>query len=131
MTNIDLTDAYLTVPIHQTSQKFISFLWQGTSYQFVTMPFGLNARGQGVRMIIFQDDILVLAPLIKTLNQHTRMTISHSHPEDVLFGDAHRLNNDGFYFAKAKIRKYSKRVSASFEDTSAIPSGKYHGWWGS
>jgi hypothetical protein len=69
MINIDLTDAYLTVPIHKTTQKFISFLWQGTSYQFVIMPFGLNVaprvftklmkpviawlRGQGVRMIIF------------------------------------------------------------------------------
>jgi hypothetical protein len=56
------------------------------------MPFGLNVaprvftkfvkpviawlRGQDVRMIIFLDDILVLAPLIETLNQHTRMTIS-------------------------------------------------------
>jgi hypothetical protein len=92
MINIDLTDAYLTVPIHQTSQKFLSFLWQGTSYQFVTKPFGLNVaprvftklmkpviawvHGQGVRMIIFLDDILMLAPLIETLNQHTRMTIS-------------------------------------------------------
>ena len=92
MINIDLTDAYLTVPIHPSSQKFLRFLWQGQSYQFVTMPFGLNVaprvftklmkpvtswlRGQGVRMIIFLDDILVLAPTIETLNQHARMTIS-------------------------------------------------------
>jgi hypothetical protein len=90
--NIDLTDAYLTVPIHQSSQKFLYFLWQGTSYQFVTMPFRLNVaprvftklmkqviawlRGQGVRMITFLEDILVLAPLIETLNQHTCITIS-------------------------------------------------------
>ena len=69
MINIDLTDAYLTLPMHLDSQKFLRFLWQGQSYQFVTMPFGLNAaprvftklmkpviawlRGQGVRMIFF------------------------------------------------------------------------------
>ena len=42
MINIDLTDAYLTVPImHLDSQKFLRFLWQGQSYQFVTMPFGV------------------------------------------------------------------------------------------
>ena len=92
MINIDLTDAYLTVPIHPNSQQFLRFLWQGQSYQFVTMPFGLNVaprvftklmkpviawlRGQGVRMIIFLDDILVLAPTIDTLNQHARMTIN-------------------------------------------------------
>ena len=56
------------------------------------MPFGLNVapkvftklmkpliawlRGQGVRMIIFLDDILVLAPTIETVNQHARTTIS-------------------------------------------------------
>ena len=33
-------------------------------------------RGQGVRMIIFLDDILVLAPTIHTLNQHAHMTIN-------------------------------------------------------
>ena len=92
MINIDLTDAYLTVPMHPDSQKFLRFLWQGQSYQFVTMPFGLNVaprvftklmkpviawlRGQGVRMIIFLDDILILAPTVETMNQHARMTIS-------------------------------------------------------
>ena len=92
MINIDFTDAYLTVPMHPDSQKFLRFLWQGQSYQFVTMPFGLNLaprvftklmkpviawlRGQGVRMIIFLDDILLLAPTVETMNQHARMTIS-------------------------------------------------------
>ena len=92
MINIDLTEAYLTVPIHPNSQQFLRFLLQGESYQFVTMPFSLNVaplvftklmkpviawlRGQGVRMIIFLDDILVLAPTIDTLNQHARMTIN-------------------------------------------------------
>ena len=33
-------------------------------------------RGQGVRMIIFLDDILLLAPTVETMNQHARMTIS-------------------------------------------------------
>ncbi|CAB3988568.1 Hypothetical predicted protein [Paramuricea clavata] len=69
-----------------------------------------------LRMIIFLDDILVLAPLIETLNQHTRMTISLLESLGFLInykkslGDAHRLN-DGIYFAKGQIRKYSKRVS--------------------
>ena len=37
MINIDLTDAYLSVPIHQESKKF-----QNKAYQFKAMPFGLN-----------------------------------------------------------------------------------------
>ena len=78
--------------MHPDSQKFLRFLWQGQPYQFVTMPFGLNVaprvftklmksviawlRGQGVRMIIFLDDILVLAPTIETINQQARVTLS-------------------------------------------------------
>ena len=92
MINIDFTDAYLTVPMHPNSRQFLRFLWQGQSYQFVTILFGLNVaprvftklmkpvitwlRCQGVRMIIFLDDILVLAPTIDALNQHARMTIN-------------------------------------------------------
>jgi len=29
MTNIDLKDAYLSVPVHESSQKFLRFVWQG------------------------------------------------------------------------------------------------------
>ena len=30
MTNIDLKDAYLSVPVHQSSQKFLRFTWEDT-----------------------------------------------------------------------------------------------------
>ena len=32
MINIDLTDAYLSVPIHQESRKFLRFIWQNKAY---------------------------------------------------------------------------------------------------
>ena len=86
MINIDLTDAYLTVPMHLDSQKFLRFLWQGQSYQFVTMPFGLNAaprvftklmkpviawlRGQGVRMIFFSTIYLCSLQQSKQIKTH-------------------------------------------------------------
>ena len=41
MTNIDLKDAYLSVPVHETSRKFLRFIWKGTCYQFKALPFGL------------------------------------------------------------------------------------------
>ena len=148
MINIDLTDAYLTVPIHQTSQKFISFLWQGTSYQFVTMPCctesvykideasnSLAARS-GCSNDYFSRRYTRASPINRNIKPtHTydykstgiirvsdqlQKVNTNTHAEDPLLGDAHRLNNDGIYFAKGKIRKYSKRVSASFEDISAF-----------
>ena len=42
MINVDLTDASLSVPIHQESQKFLRLIWQNKAYQFKAMPFGLN-----------------------------------------------------------------------------------------
>lgn len=32
MTNIDLKDAYLSVPVHESSRKFLCFIWKGTCY---------------------------------------------------------------------------------------------------
>ena len=41
VTSIDLTDAYLHVPIHPQSQKYLRFHFQGVTYQFTSLPFGL------------------------------------------------------------------------------------------
>lgn len=39
--SLDLTDAYLHVPIHPTSQRFLRFAIQDTVYMFQALPFGL------------------------------------------------------------------------------------------
>ena len=52
MINIDLTDAYLSIPIHQESQKFLRFIWQNKAYQFKAMPFGLKCSSQGIHEAI-------------------------------------------------------------------------------
>ena len=41
VTSIDLTDAYLHVPIHTHSQKYLRFHFKGVTYQFTSLPFGL------------------------------------------------------------------------------------------
>ena len=43
VTSIELTDAYLHVPIHTQSQKYLRFHHKGVTYQFVSLPFGLAA----------------------------------------------------------------------------------------
>ena len=93
MINLDLTDAYLTVPIHPDSQRFLRFLFGDKTYEFTAITFGLNVapcrlftkimkpvvaslRSQGVRLIIYLDDILIIASSIETLNHHKTLAIS-------------------------------------------------------
>jgi hypothetical protein len=74
----DLKDAYLTVPAHPEDRKFYRILWGGGGvfYQFRCLGFGLSSapwiftkilkpivnflRRQGLRLIIYLDDILIL-----------------------------------------------------------------------
>jgi hypothetical protein len=76
MAKLDLKDAYLTVPVHPSHQKFLRFEWRGRIYQFNCLAFGLapaprcfskilkvvaaHLRRQGLRMIVYLDDILII-----------------------------------------------------------------------
>ena len=77
LVKIDLKDAYLTVPIWKGHQKYLRFLWKDTMLEFACLPFGLATaprvftklmkpvvamlRQRGVRLIIYLDDILIMA----------------------------------------------------------------------
>lgn len=76
MAKLDLKDAYLTVPVRPSHQKFLRFEWRGRKYQFNCLAFGLapaprcfskilkvvaaHLRRQGLRMIVYLDDILII-----------------------------------------------------------------------
>ncbi|KZS19204.1 Uncharacterized protein APZ42_014437, partial [Daphnia magna] len=76
MVKLDLKDAYLTIPVHPSHQKFLRFKWKGRIFQFKCLAFGLAPapriftkilkavmgflRKQGMRLIIYLDDILIL-----------------------------------------------------------------------
>ena len=76
MISIDLQDAYLLVPVHKQSQKYLKFEFRGKLYKFVCLPFGLSTspyvftkvlkpvmkilRSQAYRSVIYLDDILCI-----------------------------------------------------------------------
>ena len=79
MTTLDLKDAYLSVPVHKDSQKFLHFLWRDKFYAFQGLCFGLNStprvfcfftkllkpaaahlRKRGVRMILDLDAFFIV-----------------------------------------------------------------------
>ena len=77
LVKIDLKDAYFAIPIREENQKFLCFSVANKSYQFTCLPFGLASapwvftktlkpvvalcRELGVRLVIYIDDILVMA----------------------------------------------------------------------
>ena len=85
MVKLDLKDAYLQVPIHQEYQSLLQFQWQGKTYQFVCLPFGLTSaprvftkimkpvvgllRQMGICLVIYLDDILIMHHLKEELSQ--------------------------------------------------------------
>lgn len=77
LVKVDLQDAFLAVPVFQEHQKFLKFRSKGVMYQYVCLPFGLSSslrfftrilkplvarlRAIGIGLIIYLDDILILA----------------------------------------------------------------------
>ena len=77
MISLDLQDAYLQVPIHHDSRRFLRFVVDGKPFQFRVLCFGLTTAPQvftrimapvstilhrhGVRMLRYLDDWLIVA----------------------------------------------------------------------
>ena len=78
MISLDLQDAYLQVPVHHDSRRFLRFVVDRKPFQFRVLCFGLTTAPQvftrimapvsailhrhGVRMLRYLDDWLILAP---------------------------------------------------------------------
>ena len=89
-TSLDVTDAFLSVPIHPDLQIYFVFVLDGIVYMFQKMPFGLTTapwlftrvmkpvkkflRGKGVSLSSFLDDFLILAITKALAELHTSWT---------------------------------------------------------
>jgi hypothetical protein len=76
MMKLDLTDAYFTVPIHDNHKKYLRLIFQGCTYEFQCLPFGLSSapqtftkllkpvialiRSQAIWNVIYPDDMLLM-----------------------------------------------------------------------
>ena len=91
MTCIDLKDAYLSIHVHRSSQKYLCFQWINRCYAFQGLPFGLNTapgvftklikpiaaylRKRGIRIIVYLDDFLILGSSIEESKANTQLTL--------------------------------------------------------
>ena len=91
MVKIDLKEAYYSVPIHPHSQDLLRIWWNGSPYKFTCLPFGLSSaprtftkllkpvvaflRQRGVRLVIYIDDILIMADTKEKAAAHLILTL--------------------------------------------------------
>ncbi|XP_051740767.1 uncharacterized protein LOC127507586 [Ctenopharyngodon idella] len=89
---IDLKDAYFHVSIHPSHWKFLRFAFGGEAYQYKVLPFGLSLsprtftkcvdaalaplRLQGIRVLNYIDDWLILAQSEQQAVQHRDVVLS-------------------------------------------------------
>lgn len=87
MGRLDLKDAYTMVPVESRYWRFLKFKWKKQNYEFHTLLFGLASapriftkllrpvvarlRRKGIRLLIYLDDVLIMARERKTLETFT------------------------------------------------------------
>lgn len=92
MLSVDLSDAYLHIPVHPPFQKFLRFAINKSHLQFHCLPFGISSatrtftkvllpliaflREKGLRVHHYLDDILLLAEDRETLLCHRRILLT-------------------------------------------------------
>ena len=87
VTSLDLSDAYLHVPIHPSCRKYLRFAYQGQVWEFRALPYGLSpapwlftlialevkalAQRNGILMHIYLDDWLLRSQSRRILTKQT------------------------------------------------------------
>lgn len=91
LAKIDLSSAYLHVPIKPAHRRFLALSYNNQCYQMTALPFGLSVapvifarltnwiasllRSKGVRIIVYLDDFLLACQDLTTLKNQIKLTI--------------------------------------------------------
>ena len=61
VSSIDLSDAYLHIPIHPNSRKYLRFCYKAQVFQFTSLPFRLATAPQVFTMIVKEVKLMALS----------------------------------------------------------------------
>jgi len=91
MAKVDLKDAFFMVPIAPQFRHLLLFMWGEKTFQFNCLPFGLCTaprvftkvlkpsvemlRSLGIRLVIYMDDMLLMASSKQELMNHVQMSL--------------------------------------------------------
>ncbi len=92
---IDLKDAYFHIQVVRRHRRFLRFAFGGKAYQYKVLPFGLALaprtftkcmdaalaplRLQGIRVLNYLDDWLILAHSRELVSRHRDIVLGHIH----------------------------------------------------
>ncbi len=92
---IDLKDAYFHIQVVHRHRRFLRFAFGGKAYQYTVLPFGLALaprtftkcmdaalaplRLQGIRVLNYLDDWLILAHSRELVSRHRDIVLGHIH----------------------------------------------------
>ena len=74
VSSIDLSDAFLHIPIHPNSRKYLRFCHKSQVFQFTSLPFGLATAPQVFTMIIKEVKLMALTRGIR-LHQYLDISL--------------------------------------------------------
>lgn len=93
MSSIDIKDAYYLIPIHKNYRKYLRFYFNKKILEFTCLPFGLctapfvftkimkpiisSLRRQGLTLVIYLDDIMIIARSISECATSVKLLISY------------------------------------------------------
>jgi hypothetical protein len=86
---LDMTQAYYHVSMAMGSRKFLKFVHNGKVFMFTVLPFGVHfapftklgdaivfyCHSLGIWIIIYPDDVLVLASTYRLCGMHAQLVI--------------------------------------------------------
>ena len=103
LASLDLKDAYFQILIHRSSRKLLKFMSEGMVYQFRALCFGLStapqvftrvfaavsawAHSQGIRLLRYLDDWLVLSSLEREAKQVIQSLLSLCHTLGIVINE--------------------------------------------
>lgn len=138
-TTIDLKDAYYLIPIHVRYRSYLRFIFNRSIYQFNCLPFGLSTapfvftkllkpvmqalREQGISLLIFLDDIIVIGQSYEECLTFTKSV------SDLLIKLGFIINNEKSSLIPSKFCTYLGFTFDSVKMTMSLPAEKKLAIW--
>ena len=140
MASIDLKEAYLQVPVHPASRRFLRFVFRGSVYQFKALCFGLSTAPQvftrvmapvsailhslGIRMRRYLDDWLVQSSSREALLRDLQTVLGLCHELGIVINPlkSNLVPSQVVQYLGVVIASTSFRASPSVERVTRLQS---------